>query len=181
MLSGTSANILRMGEDWESCICHLMSHWINICYLLDGLSKLMRIITYFQTREHEKLITTFFIGYFPSPFVCHKNLRFYWKLLWTIIYSLKLEKLKITFFSRKKKEKMWICYMDTYWNIYQYISIYRTPIHPYIVHLYIDILYTYTSIYRTPIHRYIKRNISIFVIHRYIIAFPNYWNTTDSG
>ncbi len=37
---------------------------------LDGLSKLTRIITYFQTRKHEKLITTFFTGYFHlHPFV----------------------------------------------------------------------------------------------------------------
>ncbi len=47
--------------------------------------KLTRIITYFQTCDHEKLTTTFFTTYFPSPSVCHKNLRFCWKLLGTII------------------------------------------------------------------------------------------------
>ncbi len=68
---------------------HLVSHRIDIFYLLDSLSKLTRIITYLQTREHEKLITTFFTGYFPSTSICHKKLRFCWKLLWTIIYSVK--------------------------------------------------------------------------------------------
>ncbi len=54
-------------------------------------------------------IITFFIGYFPSPSVCHKSLMFCWKLLRTINYSLKQEKLIITFF-QEKNEKMWICY-----------------------------------------------------------------------
>ncbi len=68
--------MLRTGKDWESCTCHLVSHRIDIFYLLDGLSKLTQIITYFRTREHEKLITNFFTGYFPSPFVCYKNSGF---------------------------------------------------------------------------------------------------------
>ncbi len=84
--------------------CNLVSYQIDIFYRLDSLSKLTQIITYFQTREHEKLITTFFTGYFPSPSVSHKNLRFCWKLLRIIIYSLELEKLIITFF-REKNEK----------------------------------------------------------------------------
>ncbi len=54
-----SANMLRMGEDWESCVCHLVSHRIDIFYQSDGSSKLTRIITYFQTSELEKLIITF--------------------------------------------------------------------------------------------------------------------------
>ncbi len=53
-----------------------------------------------------KNIDHFFPGYFPSPSVCHKNSRFYWKLLCAIIHSLELEKLIITFF----KKKMRICY-----------------------------------------------------------------------
>ncbi len=100
-----SANMLRMGEDWESCTCHLVSHPIDIFYLLDGSSKLTRIITYFPICEHEKLRTTFFTRYFPFPSFYHKNLRFYLKLLRTIIYSLELEKLIITFF-QEKNEKM---------------------------------------------------------------------------
>ncbi len=74
-----------------------MSYRIDIFYLLDSSSKLTQIITYFQTHEHLKLINPFFTGYFPSPSVCHKNFRFYWKLL--RIYSHKLEKLIITFFT----------------------------------------------------------------------------------
>ncbi len=97
--------MLRTGENWKSCTCHLVSHRINIFYLLDHFSKLTRIIPFFQTRENEKLITTFFIEYFPSPSVCHKNLRFCWKLLRTIIYSLELEKLIISCFSGGKKWK----------------------------------------------------------------------------
>ncbi len=107
------AKMLRMGENWESGACHLGSHRIDIFYLLDGLSKLTRIITYFQTHEHEKLITTFFTRYFPSLSVCHKNWRVCWKLLWTIIYPIELEKLIITCFHKKKKkknEKTWISY-----------------------------------------------------------------------
>ncbi len=46
--------------------CHLVLHRIDIFYQLDGSSKLTQITTYFQTREHEKLITTFFTEYFPS-------------------------------------------------------------------------------------------------------------------
>ncbi len=42
-------------------------------------------------------------GYLPSLSVCHKNLRFCWKLLWTIMYSLELEKLIIIFFRKKMK------------------------------------------------------------------------------
>ncbi len=81
-----------------------------------GLSKLTQIITYSS--------------------ICHKNLRFCWKLLRTIIYSLELEKLIITFF-RKKFLKMWICYN-------RYIS------------KNISILYRYTPIHRTPVYRYIE-------------------------
>ncbi len=96
-----SSDYVFLNKHPSSCTCHLISHRIDIFYLLDGLSKLTRIITYFQTHEHEKLMTTFFTGYFPFPSFCHKNLRFRWKLLWTIIYSLELEKLIITFFGRK--------------------------------------------------------------------------------
>ncbi len=114
----------------------MVSHRIAIFYLLDGLSKLTRIITYFQTGEHEKLITTFFSAYFPSPSVCHKNLRFYLKLLRTIIYSQELKKLIITFFQEKKWKNV---------NLLQLIYIEKyIDIHRYIVHLYI-----YISIYRT--------------------------------
>ncbi len=81
----------------------------------------------FKIREHEKLITTFFTGYFTSPFVCHKNLRFCWKLWQTITYSLELEKLIITFF-KKKMQKCEFVTTDIYWKIYRYTPIYRTPI-----------------------------------------------------
>ncbi len=135
----------RMDEDWDSCTCHLVSYRIDIFYLLDGSSKSTRIITYFQAREHEKWLTIFFTRYFSSPSVCHKNLRFCWKLLWTIIYSLELEKLIITFFRKKWKnvnllQPIYIKkYIDIHWYIqhlyiYINISIYRTQ--------YIDILNT---------------------------------------
>ncbi len=65
---------------------HQVSHRIDVFYLLDGSSELTRIITYYWTHRHEKLITTSFTGYFPSPSVCHKNLRFCWKLLQSIIF-----------------------------------------------------------------------------------------------
>ncbi len=91
-------------------------------YLLDGLSKLTRITTYFQTCKHEKLITTFFTRYFPSPSVCHKNITFCWKLLQTVIFSLELEILIIPFFRERK--------------IYQYTPIYCTPIYIHrVIHL----------------------------------------------
>ncbi len=102
-------------------------HFPHQCQFLDGSLKLTHIITYFQTREHEKLITTFFSGYFPYPFVCHKNLRFCLKLLGTIIYSLELEKFIITFFQEKKWKNV---------NLLQPVYI---DIHRHIVHLYIDI------------------------------------------
>ncbi len=114
---------------------------------LDSSSKLTRIITYFQTREYEKLITTFFIEYFPSPSICHKTLRFSWKLLRTIIHSLELEKLIINFFMKKSE--------------FVTIDIYRK-------------IYWYTMIYRTPIYRYIESNISIFPIYRHIVAIPSH-------
>ncbi len=118
-----------MGEDWEGCTCHLVSHRIDIFYLLNSWSRLTLIITYFQTCEHEKWITTFFSGYFPSPSICHKNFRFCWKLLWSIIYFLKLEKLRITFFQGKVEK----CEFVTT-DIYRYTT---------------DISYTYVSIYLT--------------------------------
>ncbi len=131
-----SANMLRTGEDWESWTCHLASHRINIFYPLNGSLKLIRIVTHFQTREHEKLITTFFTGYFPSPSACHKNLRFCWKLLRTIIYPLEMEKLIITFF-RKKCE---FVTTDIYRKIYRYTLIYTTPIYlSNAIYWYIDI------------------------------------------
>ncbi len=99
----------------------MVSHRIDIFYLLDSSSKLTRIISYFQTRGHEKLITTFFTRYFPSPSICHENLRFCWKLLRTIIYFLELEKLIITFF-RKKMKKCEFVNIDIYWKIYRYIE-----------------------------------------------------------
>ncbi len=104
-------------------IRHLVSHRIDIFYLLDGTSKLTRIITYFQTRKHEKVITIFITRYFPSPSVCHKNLKFCWKLLQTIIYSLELEKLIITFFQGKKMNKCEFVTTDIYWKIYRYTPI----------------------------------------------------------
>ncbi len=39
-----SANMLRTDEDWEGCTCHLVSHRIDIFYLLDDLSKLTQVI-----------------------------------------------------------------------------------------------------------------------------------------
>ncbi len=95
---------------------------------MDGSSKLTRIIIYFQIRGHGKLITTFFTGYFLSPSVCRKNLKFCWKLLWTIIYFLELEKLIIVFFFRKKLKKCEFVTSEIYIDI-----------HRYIVHIYIDI------------------------------------------
>ncbi len=85
------------------------------------------------------LITAFFTGYFPSPSICHKNLRFCWKSLQTIICSLKHEKLIISFF-RKKNEKMRFCYN---WYLSKNISIYT------------DISYTYIDISNT-IYRYFR-------------------------
>ncbi len=105
-----------------------------------------RIITYVQTHEHEKLTTTFFTEYFPSPSVCHKN-----KILLKIIANhylfFELEKLIITFFSGKKMKNV---------NLLQpkYIEKY-IDIHRYIVHLYIDI--------SNAIYRYF----------RYIVAIPS--------
>ncbi len=87
-----SANMFR--SEWAKIgrAAHVIWYRIelifSICWMVHQLT---RIITYFQTCEQEKLITTFSTWYFPSPSVCHKNLRFYWKLLWTIIYSLELE------------------------------------------------------------------------------------------
>ncbi len=118
---------------------HLSSpkHFLINDNFLDSSSKMTRIITYFQISKHEKLITTFFTWYFPSPSICHENLRFRWKLLQTIIYSLKLEKLIITFFREKKWKHV---------NLLQPIYIEKyIDIHGYIVHLYIDIN---ISIYR---------------------------------
>ncbi len=94
---------------------HFPNQW-QFFYLRKGLNL-------FQTRQHEKLITTFFNGYFPSPSVYHKNLRFCWRLLRTIMYSLELEKLIITFF-RKKMKKYEVVTIDIYWCT----PIYRTPI-----------------------------------------------------
>ncbi len=68
-----SANMLGMGENWESCTCHLVSPRIDIFYLLDSSSKFTQIITYFRKQKHEKLITTFFTRCFPSPSVRRKN------------------------------------------------------------------------------------------------------------
>ncbi len=119
-----------------------------------------QIITYFQTREHEKLIITFFTRCFPSPSVCHKNLRFCWKLLRTIIYSLELEKLTITFFQEKMKKCEFLPI-----DISKNISIYA------------DISYTYIPI---QIYRYIERNILIFSLYRYIVAIPRYTKSLGS-
>ncbi len=108
-----------------------MSHRIDIFYLLDSLLKLTWIITYFQTCEHEKLITTFFTRYFPSLSVCHKHLRFCWKLLQTIYLLSRTGKINYHFFSGKKWKNV---------NLLQpiYIEKYINT-HRYIVHLYIDI------------------------------------------
>ncbi len=72
-----------------------------------------------RTKGFENKIT----GNFPSPSVCHKNLRFYWKLLRIIIYSLELEKLIITFFRKKMKNKNLLhpIYIEKYINIHRYI------------------------------------------------------------
>ncbi len=58
------------------------------------------------------------------------KLKVLWKLLRTIIYSLKLEKLIITFF-RKKNEKSEFVTTDIYRKIYRYTPTYRTPIYWY--------------------------------------------------
>ncbi len=42
------------------CTCHLVSHCIDIFYLLDGSSKLTRIITYFQNMITRKINNHFF-------------------------------------------------------------------------------------------------------------------------
>ncbi len=72
---------------------------------------------------------TLFIGYFPSPSVCHKNVRFCRKLLYTSIYSLKLAKL--IFFFQQKKWKREFVITDIYQKIYRYTPIYLTPIYRY--------------------------------------------------
>ncbi len=112
----------------------------NVNQVSDGSSKLTLIINCFQTREHEKLITTFFTGYFPSPPVCYKNSNLCWKLLWTIICSLELEKLIIIYFKKKMKKCEFVT-TDTY------------------ISKYTDISYTYISI-SNAIYRYFQ-NIDI--------------------
>ncbi len=97
----------------------------SICWMFVKIDT--KYYPFSNTQTWKKLITTFFTGYFPSPSICHKNLKFCWKLLRTIIYSLELEKLIITFF-RKKMEKCEFVTADIYWKIYSYTPIYRTHI-----------------------------------------------------
>ncbi len=87
---------------------HFPHQW-QFFYLRKGLKALKRNNFYnviFNT------LTTFFTGYFLSPSVCHKNLRFCWKLLRTNIYYLELEKLIIDIsqsFSKKLcKHENWV-------------------------------------------------------------------------
>ncbi len=103
----------------------------------------------FSNTRTWKINNHFFHQYFPSPSVCHKNLRFCWELLRTIIYSFELEKLIILFLGKKMKKCKFVL-----------TDIYRK-------------IYRYTLIYRTPIYRYINCNISILPIYRYIVAVPS--------
>ncbi len=81
---------------------HFSRQWQFFFYLRKGLNQ-------FSNTRTWKINNYFFTRYFPSTSVCHTNSRFCWKLLRTIIHSLDLEKLIITFF-QEKNEKMWICY-----------------------------------------------------------------------
>ncbi len=50
-----SANMLRTGEDWESCTCHLVSHGIDIYKLLfHSLFKVEFDIDHFVLGEHQE-------------------------------------------------------------------------------------------------------------------------------